>query len=355
MSLRVVIVDDSALARVMLREVLCADHDIEIVGEAANGREALAVIEATAPALVTMDLDMPGMSGLDTITEIMARAPVPILVVTGERLGPDTDLGFRAIECGALDFTVKFAMSDPSACAAFRNQVRELANVPVFRHAHPSNAPTSLPAPMSSNADHPKVIAIASEAGGARSIATIVRKLPLEFPCAIALAQHMPLPFTRGFARFLEQHTALRVVIVGEEPVRCRAGTAYVPMDDAHLVCPSEGMLRARKADPVNGHRPSASQLFDSLASHYGEVAVGIVLSGRGDDGAEALAHMHRAGMLTLAESDETAMALDMPHAAIRAGSVGHVMTAEHIADFLLTTMMDKKGATTAPPPFPLL
>jgi two-component system chemotaxis response regulator CheB len=347
---RVVMVDDSALARAVLKQILEQDGDIEVVGEANDGLHAVETVTKHRPDLVTMDIDMPGMGGLDAIQKVMETCPVPILVVTGERLGPGTDLGFRAIERGALDFLSKPTVLDPDAGTSLRASVRILSKVPVFAHAseRPVAASTNVQKSTHDDLARIELVAIAGAAGAPRALAAILSRLPQEFRCPIAVAQRLPATFAPAYARYLQSITRLKVVVI-EAPRECVPGEITLVQGDSHLVCTKRGTF-APSAEPIGGTaRPSADVLFSSVAEAYGANAIGVVLSGTGEDGVVGLTKMRVKGALTIAENPKTAMPADMPRAAVEAAAVERAISAELIADFLaLKVRPDSKS--TAPP-----
>lgn len=350
MSIRVLTVDDSSLSRMILKKVLEADGDIEVVGYAANGFEAVPRITEHAPDLVTMDIDMPGPNGLETIERVMHTCPVPILVVTGERLGPESDLGFRAIQLGALDFMAKPSLTDEGSMARLRAQVRALASVPVFLHTD-DRAP-SQPGHLQRIPDAPpfSLVAIASGTGGPKSVATILQALPGDFGAPIVIVQQMPEKFGGAFAKYLQGLTDLRVKAVQAMPQECFPGEVFLGGEDAHVYFPRRGVIVGMGGEPYAGQRPSATVLFRSIAEAYGPEAVGILLSGTGDDGIEGLAAMQSTGALTLAESPASAAIGDAPEAAIKSGAASRDLPAQMIANCLVSAMAAMSSRTTAPP-----
>lgn len=350
--IRVVTVDDSALSRAILKNILESDGDITVVGQASSGLEAIPKITEHKPDLVTMDIDMPGQNGLETIEQVMQTCPVPILVVTGERLGPESDVGFRAIQLGALDFMAKPPITDAASTAILRQQVRALARVPVFLHAEepPKETLRATVSPASTAARH-AIIAIASGTGGPKALGQIASALPEDFACPIVVVQHLPDRFTSAFAKYLQSLTALRVVLVDAMPHDLVPGEIVLAHStDAHVYCPRAGVVVGLDAPPHAGHRPSATVLLRSIAEAYGRNAIGVVLSGTGEDGMEGLEAMHAAGALTLAESPDSAHVPDLPKLAVDAGAVSRTMPSEMLADFLLATVSNASSKTTAPP-----
>jgi two-component system chemotaxis response regulator CheB len=335
-----------------LRELLEAEGDIVVVGAAADGHQALAMAASLAPDLVTMDLEMPGVDGLETIERIMAECPVPILVVTGEPVGPCSDLGFRAVQCGALDILPKPSISNNVEGEDLRGRVRALATVPVFRHVHAPDEPPSEPAFRGSRHGRPaaQLVAIAAGSGGSRAVATVLRRLPSNLPCAIAIAQHVPPGFADGYASFLRSQTRLRVEIATRLPARCRPGTVFVAPDSAHLVCTRDGILAIVDDSLLQRYCPSATKLFESASEVYGDTAVGIILSGLGSDGIAGAAAMREVGALTIAE-DALARPGEMPRIAVAAGVIERAMPIQLIADMVIAAACIPQERQTTPPP----
>ncbi len=349
--IRVVTCDDSSLSRMILTKVLEADGDIKIVGQAANGFEAVPRIQEHKPDLVTMDIDMPGPNGLETIERIMHTCPVPILVVTGERLGPETDLGFRAIQLGALDFMAKPSIGDEGSMTRLRAQVRALAGTPVFLHTE-DRAAMSKTGRQQSMPDAPpfSLVAIASGTGGPKSVATILQSLPANFAAPVVIVQQMPDKFSSAYAKYLQSLTHLRVRTVEAMPHDVLPGEVLVPGTDAHVYFPRRGVVVGMHSEPYAGNRPSATVLLRSVAETYGSDAVGILLSGTGTDGIEGLAALRSTGALTLAESPASAAISETPEAALKSGAAARALPAQMIANCLLSAMAAMNSKTTAPP-----
>ncbi len=350
---RVLVVDDSALARAVLKQLLEMEGDIQVVGEAADGNEAVQAVLLHKPDLVTMDIDMPQMGGLEAIQNVMGKCAVPILVVTGERLGPGSDLGFRAIACGALDFTPKPSVFDEVAAAELRASVRQLSAVPVFTHLAGLWPLSSVPPPAAGSAAlraRPlELVAIAAGAGGPRAVAAILQRLPANFRVPVVIAQHLPPQFSPAYARYLRSLTTLKIVAV-TEPHECSAGEICIVGRDAHLVCTGDRMFAAVEEAPIQARRPSADRLFASVAEVYGSRAIGVLVSGCGSDGVKGLSSLHDRGGLTIAESSGSAMPNEMPNAAVAAGAVDRALAAELIADYLVARVSTEQERSTRPP-----
>lgn len=334
---RIFVIDDSPMFREMLRDIVEAEGDIAVVGEAASGEEALARVAGLQPDLVTVDIEMPGLGGLDTIAQLMTRRPVPILVLTGQPVGEGSSLAFAAIARGALEIAPKSALGDDEG-RWLRGLIRQLGTVRVVRHpgvhrpAPPS--PPSPPAPGLPPRRRCPVIAIAASSGGPSAVVDVLGALPPDFPACVALVQHLPSGFIAAFERYLAERLELTVAVVQARTLP-RPGTLLLPADDRHLVLAGDGAFVVSDAPPVGGHRPSATRLFESLARVDGARGVGVVLSGMGDDGAEGLAALRRAGGETIAQDEATSAIWGMPRAAVERGAAAQVLPLPAIAGAL--------------------
>lgn len=345
---RVVVVDDSAICRELLRDILQHDGDIVVVGEASNGVRAVELVQARAPDIVTMDVQMPGMGGIEAIGRIMAESPRPILVVTGQPLIGSV-IGFEAVQAGALDVTEKPTLGDPVAERALRERIRELACVPVVRRAArpqhlmvPTATTTTNTAATATTATTrlttlavPRLIGVVASAGGPAALVQVLSALPATFPLPIAVVQHLPIGFAASFAQFLRGRVALPVVSVSTTTI-LRPGTIYLPVDDTHLVALERHAIGSATTSPVDGHRPAGNELLRTMAEHCGSAAVGVVLTGLGRDGANGLAALRHAGGLTIAQDEASSAVWGMPRAAIEQGAASAVLPLEEIGPALM-------------------
>lgn len=325
-SIRVVILDDSLICRARLREILEAEGDISVVGEAANGDGVLELIAKTEPRLLMVDLQMPGTGGHETIERVMASRPLPILVVTGQPEGVRRAAVFESIRRGALDLAEKPLRSDRAAEARLRALVRELCTIPVVRHVagrfgardKPVVAAASSPRPPGVPAPGPLVIGIGASAGGPLALATLLNDLPRDLSAAVAVVQHLPQGFAPAFAEFLQGRVAMPVTIVqGRTPLR--AGVIHLAPDGKHLVVADTKALTVTLDAPVEGHRPAIDTLFHSLARVLGARAAGVVMSGIGRDGVSGLLAMRARQALTLAQDQNSCAVYGIPKAALEA------------------------------------
>ncbi|HSS03324.1 MAG TPA: chemotaxis protein CheB [Kofleriaceae bacterium] len=329
MKQRVVVVDDSAICRALLRDWLETDGDLEVVGEAVDGDTAIEVISRLRPDVATIDLRMPGMSGLDLISYLMARAPLPILVLTGDASSHDPLVAFEAVRRGALDLMLKPSEVDDDAIRSLRARVRWLAHVPVVRHPgghrhlEPyASYPTTVPwLPLASG--DPVLVGIAASAGGPSALATVLGSLTADLPICLAIVQHLPRGFAPSFVSFLQARCSLTVCLA-EHGMLPRAATVVLAPDDHHLEL-VDGHFALTSGPPVDGHRPSGSVLLRSLAQ-LGSKAIGVVLSGIGRDGADGLRTMRERQSATFAQDAESSVVYGMPRAAYEEGGAQSVL-----------------------------
>jgi two-component system chemotaxis response regulator CheB len=328
--IRVLVVDDSLSARNAITSILASDSRIVIAGEAVNGLEALALVSSLQPDVVTMDLEMPVMGGLEAIDRIMAQHPVPILVVTSVT-GVRT--AFDAMTRGAMDVIVK-----PGADAASRTElvkrVKLLAQMNL--HTHPSIQavrPDSDPGAARVRQEgvdvrtrpDPAVVAIAASTGGPQAIQAILSRLPEDFPLPIVVAQHMALGFTKGMADWLDGGATLRVA-EARHGDRLRPGTVYLNPAEASMTVTPQHILHLEAPPSSQIHHPSCDFLLKSVAKAFGGRAVAAILSGMGSDGAAGMRAIKAAGGLTLAQDAESSVVFGMNRAAVEVGCIDKVL-----------------------------
>jgi two-component system chemotaxis response regulator CheB len=331
---RVLVVDDSAIAREVLADLLEEDGDLRVIGTAADGDAAIREVVALRPDVVTMDIQMPGGGGLTAIEQIMARNPVPIVVVSA-RVRDDQTLPFEAVRRGALEVAIKPVV--PADAVALRAAVRRVAGIPVVPHVHALRAARAVVAPppsvLSQTPLAPRVVGIAASAGGPAALDVVLSALPATLPACVAVVQHLPPGFVASFATYLRSRTPLEVVLA--EPglgVEIRPGRLVLAAGEYHLVAATPRLLAASSEPPLRGHRPSATLLFSSLARQLGDRAMGVILTGIGDDGALGLAELRACGALTVGQDEETSAVYGMPSAALKAGAVSRVLPLPEIA-----------------------
>jgi two-component system chemotaxis response regulator CheB len=328
--IRVLVVDDSPTSRLLLVEILRADAEIEVVGQAADGFEAVEMVKRLRPDIVTMDVQMPRLDGFAATKRIMVETPTPILITTS--VDPRAlSVSLEAVRMGAL--AVQAKPGDPLAPGfdeegrELVRQVKAMSRVKVVRHYE--REPARVPATHASSAalhDVPaEVVAIAASTGGPAALHRILTTLPADFPVPILVVQHISRGFEPGFASWLDKASPLRVK-PAEEGEALRPGTVYVAVDDHHLCVSPSRKIHLSTAPAVGGFRPSGTVLFESVATAFGRSAVAVILTGMGRDGVDGLRAIRRAGGRTVAESEATAVVYGMPAAAVHAG----------LADFIL-------------------
>lgn len=335
--IRVLVVDDSALARVLLRSFLENDDDTEVIGEAQDGKEAVRLAFELKPDVITMDLEMPVMGGMEAIAEIMATRAVPILVVSSVN---DAKNAYAAVARGALDAMNKPEL-DEVAGAKFVAKIKMLAKIPVITHlrSHTPAKPAAAiqpvaPQPANRTPENPgavqQIFAIASSTGGPQTLALILGLLPANFPCPILISQHISDGFAPGMAQWLASLCKLPVRLAREgEPVA--PGTVYISPSEVNLaVTPSRRITLAQRL-PGEIYHPTCDVLLTSIAAVYGRQGIGIILTGMGHDGAAGMEKIRRAGGATLAQDEASSVIFGMNKAAIDRGGIQQVLPAGEI------------------------
>ncbi|WP_428559555.1 MAG: chemotaxis-specific protein-glutamate methyltransferase CheB [Solidesulfovibrio sp. DCME] len=337
--IRVLIVDDSPLARALLRDFLEDEEDMEIVGEAADGREAVEQAAQLGPDLVTMDLEMPVMHGLEAIEAIMHSRAVPILVVSSVA---DAQNALAAVGRGALEAIAKPSY-DPEEAAQFVAKVRMLAGVTVITRLRPrtprpvprADVPPVVtpPKPVWANG-YDRVVAIASSTGGPQALAQILPALPADFPCPVVVAQHIADGFAAGMAGWLASICKLPVRLAADGEALA-PGIVYISPSEKHLsVVPSRRFALLERA-PGDIFHPCCDVLLSSVAEVFGRKAVGVILTGMSRDGAQGLSHIRDRGGVTLAQDEATSVIFGMNRVAIEAGAAQRVLPVDGIAEAL--------------------
>jgi two-component system chemotaxis response regulator CheB len=337
-STRVIVCDDSPTFTSALQRLLEHDGDIEVVGIHDSAEATIAALGVTKPDLVTMDLELPGIDGLEAVGRIMADRPVPILV-----LSVDDTIGDAAVAAGALAAIAKSQVDilrpEAEASAALRKRVKLLAGAPVIHHPRSRLRP-GVPRAAGRIARATPVIGICASTGGPQALAHLLAELPEGFPLPILLVQHISSGFTDGLARWLDSLIPL--------PVRlARAGVPVGPgvwlaPEDAHLSLEPDRTMQLDRHTVVGHHRPSGDVLLSSMASVLGADAIGVVLSGMGHDGADGIAAIAAAGGVTIAQDEETSVVYGMPRSAAERG-VERVLALEHIAPALLAVARGRR------------
>ena len=333
-AVRVVVVDDSPTMRGLIGALLRRDPDIDVVGFAGDPHEARQAIKDLNPDVITLDIEMPNMNGLDFLERIMRLRPMPVVMVsTLTQAGAEATL--KALELGAVD-----CIGKPSNTIDARSGLGELADK-VKSAAKARVRPSSMPAPRTATAfsGSNDVIAIGASTGGVEALLNVISHFPANCPPTV-ITQHMPALFTKSFAARLDRATAANVSeAVDGAPLQ--PGFIYLaPGGEAHLEVVKSGpglRCHLRDGEPVSGHRPSVDVLFASVAAACGPAAVGAILTGMGRDGAASLKTMRNAGARTVGQSEESCVVYGMPRVAHEMGGVEHQVTLDKIGPMILT------------------
>lgn len=333
MSVRVLIVDDSPTMRAILMSRLREQPDIEVVGTASNAAEGREMIKRFDPDVVTLDIEMPGMNGLDFLEKIMTLRPTPVIIVSGAtQEGNEVTaraLGLGAVNCySKYDPSGKLALQDSGELAAL---IRDAAQVRFQKPAR--SAPSVAEESRRSISRDTRLIAIGSSTGGVEALQVLLREFPRDCPPTV-IVQHVNPRFAPAIARTLDQVCPANVqVAVNDMPLK--VGNVYLAAQaEHHLMVKGVDTLYAklRRGEPISGHCPSVDALFHSVAQYVGAGAVGILLTGMGQDGAKGLLAMSQAGAHTIAQDEATCTVFGMPRAAISLGAARVVAPISTIA-----------------------
>ena len=346
--IRALLAEDSPTARVLLTELLQADRDIEVVGVARDGAEAVAMTKRLSPSVVVMDLHMPEMNGFDATKRIMSEAPTPIVLVTASADAREVAVSMHALRAGALTVLPKpTGPANPDfeeIARQFRAAVKSMAQVKVVRRwatVRPSSdAPvrpvSQAPArtfseapvhavPTNLGAAPARIVAVGASTGGPAALYRVFSDLPGDFPIPILVVQHIAHGFVDGFAAWLATGTRLAVrVATHGEPLLPR--TIYLARDDQHLGLLDHHSIAVSSAPPVGGFRPSASFLFESVGRLFGKGTVAVVLTGMGQDGLEGMRVVRAHGGRIIAQDEETSIVFGMPGVVVEAGLADYTL-----------------------------
>jgi two-component system, chemotaxis family, protein-glutamate methylesterase/glutaminase len=336
-TIRVLLVDDSPLVLAGLKRLLAQSPEILIVGTAKHGKEALEMLDRVKPDIICTDLYMPEMNGLELVRAVMARSPMPILVISASVVeGEDSGNIFRLLEAGALDVFPK-PRHDLASDAAFAHELSRKIKVLAGVHVFPRKS-YKLPAanlePKTIERRPISAVAIGASTGGPQALQEILTALPSGFPAPVFCVQHISTGFMESLRDWLDGLCHLKVQFAqpGERP---SPGTIYFPNDRTHLELSQNGLFLASTKPPLDGHCPSATVMFDSVAQLYGNKAIGVLLTGMGRDGASGLLSMARAGGITIAQDEASSVVFGMPRAAIELGAAQYILSLGAIAPML--------------------
>jgi two-component system chemotaxis response regulator CheB len=342
---KVLVADDSGTARQLLSYVINQTADMQTVGEARDGREAVDMAAELQPDVILMDITMPHMDGLEATRLIMRKSPTPIVVVSASFTGRETEIAFQALRLGALTVMPKPAAPETPAQQAqidgLVNTLRAMSDVRVIHHRWNGKPPVSngsatkdLPAVPVSATVSPEITAIVSSTGGPAALSEILRRLPVDVGLPIVIIQHIAADFLPSLVEWLSGVTLLAVKIAeeGEQP---QVGTVYFAPGDRHLALTAERRFTS-DVQRNTRHVPSGDVLLESVARHYGEQAIGVILTGMGRDGARGLLSMHHAGAVTIAQDEASSVVYGMPCEAVNLNAAQHVLALMEIPGALV-------------------
>ncbi|HEX4488210.1 MAG TPA: chemotaxis response regulator protein-glutamate methylesterase [Terriglobales bacterium] len=344
---RVLVVDDSALMRKLIPQILQTDSSIQVVGTAMDGIFGLKKIEELKPQVVTVDLEMPGMGGLDMLKEIMRRHQIPVIVVSSHsKEGASVTL--KALSLGAFDFVAKpvdVSARMPEIAHELISKIKAAAQSRGIRVA-PFNGLKSSVVKSEHGVAASRVVAIGISTGGPQALQYLLPQLPADFPSSILIVQHMPEGFTDMFARRLDEICAIKVK-EAQSGDQLLAGRALICPGNRHLKVkrlPLSDVVVLSDEAKVNGHRPSADILFRSVAAEFGDKSIALIMTGMGDDGAEGLGAVRRAGGITVAQSEDSCVVYGMPKAAVERGYASRVVSLEAMSNTLIAQCMTDRN-----------
>ncbi|HEX2657002.1 MAG TPA: chemotaxis-specific protein-glutamate methyltransferase CheB [Polyangia bacterium] len=339
--LRVLVVEDSLTVRHRLVEVLASDPELELVGQAVDGKQAIERCLALRPDVITMDMMLPGTTGLAATEYIMAHRPTPILIVSSSTNRGELFRTYEALAAGAVDVLEKPRGDEAEGTweRRFLTTLKLVARIRVITHLRARLRSTTAPlqvGPVSragrdgdgegGERGAPTVIAIGASTGGPGAIVEILRALPTDFRIPILLVLHIGEPFGAAFADWLDGQTSRRVSFAVEgQPLQALAGRAVMAPPDQHLIL-RDGRLHLTHGEERYSCRPSVDVLFESVARSCGNAAVGCLLTGMGRDGASGLLEIRRAGGITIAQDEATSVVYGMPREAVLLGAAQRVL-----------------------------
>jgi two-component system chemotaxis response regulator CheB len=359
---KVVVVDDSALVRGLLAEIINKQPDMECIGAASDPFVAREMIRNLNPDVITLDVEMPRMDGIDFLSKLMRLRPMPVVMVsTLTERGADVTL--RALELGAIDFVAKPKIGVADGLRQLAEDITEKVRTASKAHvrrlppaAPPAGSAPGTPAPAGVRPAAPvaalgrlsteKIIFIGASTGGTEATKEVLMNLPADAP-AVVITQHMPAGFTRSYAARLDGLCRIRVKEAVDNE-RVLPGHAYIAPGGMHLSVERSGanyVARVRDGDPVNRHKPSVEVLFESAARVVGQNALGVMLTGMGADGARAMKTMKDAGSYNIVQDEASCVVFGMPREAIAHGAADEVLPLQRIAPALLERLRTTVGA----------
>ncbi|MCK4359954.1 MAG: chemotaxis response regulator protein-glutamate methylesterase [Candidatus Cloacimonetes bacterium] len=347
--IRVLVVEDSPVVQEFLVHILSSDPDIWVIGTANNGEEALEAVKRKKPDIITMDINMPKMNGLEATRKIMESLPTPIVIVSGSWDTKEVATTFRAMEAGALAIVPRpMGIGHPDYEATAKEliqTVKLMSEVKVVRRWPRRQLEAVVPTVTPPVEVEPKrikakirIVAIGASTGGPIALQTILSGLPKDFPAPVLIVQHIAEGFVQGLVEWLDQ-TSNMPVYVATHGEYILPGHIYIAPDKFHISVKTGGRIALSKGECENGLRPSVSYLFRSIANVYGQNAAAVLLTGMGKDGAKELKLLKEKGAVTIAQDKESSVVHGMPGEAIRLGAATYILSPEKIPAMFIKMM----------------
>lgn len=342
--IKILIVDDSETETAILKTLFNSEPDFEVIACAKNGKEAVELTQLLKPDLITMDIQMPVMDGIEAIRMIMTQYPVPIIVISSKLNDESLNAAFQAMEAGALsvlDKPVNVLMPEfNKEKQKIIDTLRNMAEIKVIKRRFYTNAKNKISSLMTPEvkSNHYEIIAIGSSVGGPQALKTILAKLPHNFPVPVVVVQHMTRGYMQGFCKWLNGFTALKVQ-TAKNNEELQKGNIYFAPDECHLEIHRYNQQLVAKlipGQPISGFYPSITALFLSIAKVSGKNSIGIILTGMGNDGAKGLLELKQTKAHTLIQDEKSSVVFGMAGVALSIGAVDKVIDLNEIADYLM-------------------
>lgn len=337
--IKVLVVEDSVSTNRLITSILRSDPEIDVVGAAYDGKDAVALVPTLKPDIITMDIHLPHMDGFEATKQIMAYHPTPILIISASVFAEGMEKVFKAISYGALDVIEKKEMvveGDKISGQQLIEKVKFLSTIRVLHHplakleGPKEKLPPVLESPGAKTFD--RIVAIAASTGGPQALVKILARFPKNFPCGIVVVQHITTGFDGGLAAWLNSESPMRVKIAepGEE---IQPGVVYLAPCDLQMKVAEGGKIQISDDPAHDGHKPSGDVLLESVARVYKDKAVGVILTGMGHDGARGIQAIKESCGQTIAQDEKSCIVFGMPKVAIDLGAVDKIIALEKIAD----------------------
>ena len=332
--IKVLIAEDSPVIQMLLKHILNADPDIEVIGTANDGQAAVDFMDHQKPDLILMDIHMPRMDGYEATRQIMIKRPTPIVICSATMKTAEVENSFRALEAGAIASVDKpVGIGHPNfdaMVATVLRTIKEMAALKITRHGAPAR-PSAPPSGAVRTRAPVRLVVIGASTGGPPVLHTILAGLPKDFAPPVLVVQHIATGFLGGMVEYLAKATGREIHIAahGDQP---RPGHTYVAPDGVHMGVTPGGSIFLSRDDPENGLRPSIAFLFRAAAAAYGASVAGVLLTGMGRDGADELKNLRNLGALTIAQDKESSVVHGMAGEAIKLAAAAHILPPEQIA-----------------------